>query len=139
MGTALAFVGVQVVTPDAPEERTMNASWINGAEAAAPGANTQLVKIVCSPGKIGRVYGFRIVSQEANAAGKVWRLRSNVQGQSLNLALCDVTNPTYIADVDSELAVIKGNGVDFFEVINVVVATASTIHQASILYEETDS
>jgi hypothetical protein len=125
--------------PPADEGCTVNASWVNGVETAAPGATTQLVKIVTTAGRIGRVYGFRVVSQEANAAGKVWRLRANVQGQTVNLALVDVTNPTFTADVDAELGVIKGNGVDFFEVVNVVAGTASTIHQASVLYEERDS
>src|SRR5712691_13374829 len=113
--------------------------WINGAETTAPGAATQLVKIVTSPGKVGRVYGFRVVSQEANAAGKVWRLRANIQGQSLNLALVDITNPSFIQTEGDEIGIVKGNGVDFFEVINVVAGTASTIHQASVLYAEQDA
>src|SRR5437660_12631921 len=107
----------------------MNASWVNGPETAAPGATTQLVKIVTTAGKIGRVYGFRVVSQEANAAGKVWRLRASVQGQTVNLALVAVTNPTYIADGDAELGVRTGNGADFFDVVNVLEASAATLHQ----------
>jgi photosystem II stability/assembly factor-like uncharacterized protein len=112
--------------------------WVNGAEAAAPGAATQLVKIVATAGKIGKVIGARIVSQEANAAGKVWRVRKSEQGQNVNLALLDVTNPSWLAGVDSPIALMKGNGVDFFEIINVVAATALTIHQAALLYVEED-
>ena len=135
-----ASEAVRVTQPEQDsEDSLLNASWVNGPETAAPGATTQLVKIVTTAGKIGRVYGFRVVSQEANAAGKVWRLRASVQGQTVNLALVDVTNPTFTADVDAELGVIKGNGADFFEVVNVVAGTASTIHQASVLYEERDA
>lgn len=114
--------------------RSTNPSWVNGAEATAPVANTQLVKIVVTAGRIGKLYGARVVSQEANAAGKVWRVRSSIQGQSVNLALFDVINPSWISDYP--LAVIKGNGVDFFEMINAVAGTALTIHQGSLLYDE---
>jgi len=110
--------------------------WVIGAETTAPGANTQLVKIIVSAGKYGKIYGSRITSQEANAAGKVWRIRSNIQGQSINNGLMDVINPTWFPVSDVPLAIIKGNGVDFFEVINVVAGTAATIHQAALLYEE---
>ena len=138
MGYATQAIAVLQPEPD-EDYGLMNASWGNGPETAAPGATTQLVKVVTTAGKIGRVYGFRVVSQEANAAGKVWRLRASIQGQTVNLALVDVTNPTFIADVDAELGVVKGNGADFFEVVNIVAGTASTIHQASVLYEERDS
>jgi hypothetical protein len=134
-----ATEALRALQPEPEEVCLVNASWVNGAEAVAPGALTQLVKVVTTAGKIGRVYGFRVVSQEANAAGKVWRLRASVQGQTVNLALADVTNPTFTADVDAELGIVKGNGADFFEVVNVVAGTAATIHQASILYEERDS
>lgn len=30
----------------------------------------------------------------------------------------------------------KGNGVDFFEIINTAAGTASCVHQASLLYDE---
>lgn len=112
------------------------AVWIIGAEATAPGANTQLIKIIPSAGKVGKVYAARITSQEVNAAGKVWRIRTNVQGQTVILADLDVTNPTWPILEGSYLGIVKGNGVDFFEMINVVAGTASTIHQAALVYQE---
>jgi hypothetical protein len=114
--------------------RGTNPTWINGAEATAPGANTQLTKIVVTSGRIGKLYGARIVSQEANAAGKVWRIRASIQGQSVNVMLLDITNPTLASDYP--LFILKGNGVDFFEIINPVAGTAACIHQASLLYDE---
>lgn len=114
--------------------RGTNPTWINGAESTAPAANTQLTKVVVTAGRIGKLYGARVVSQEANAAGKVWRIRANIQGQSVNVMLLDITNPALASDYP--LFLLKGNGVDFFEVINVVTGTAATIHQASLLYDE---
>lgn len=111
--------------------------WVNGAEATAPAAATQLVKVVPSAGRLGKVYGFRVASQEVNAAGKVWRLRANVQGVGLTVAAVDVGCPS-IQPAAAPLFVMKGNGVDFFEVVNAVAGAAGTLHQASLLYEEED-
>lgn len=111
--------------------------WVNGAEATAPAAATQLVKVVVSAGKLGKVYGFRVASQEVNAAGKVWRLRANVQGMALTIAAVDGVCP-YIQPTFAPLFILKGNGVDFYEVVNAVAGAAGTLHQVSLLYEEED-
>jgi hypothetical protein len=109
-------------------------TWVNGAEVTAPGAGVQLAKVTPANGRLGVVYGFRVVSQEANAAGKVWRLRMNVGGTAVILADLDVLNPTFMSDYP--IKVLHGNGVDFFEVVNVVAGTALTVHQVSVLYGE---
>ncbi len=109
-------------------------SWINGAEAAAPAAGTQLVKVVVTAGRIGKISGARIVSQEVNAAGKGWRVRANIQGTSVIAFDLDVTNPSAISDYP--FFTLKGNGFDFFEIVNAVAGTAGTVHQASFLYDE---
>lgn len=114
------------------------AHWINGAPSVAPGANTQLVKVIPSSGRIGMVYGFRITSQEANAAAKTWALRLSLQGNAVTLAEVDVLAPAWPIIDGAEIGILRGNGVDFFEVINLVAGTAATRHQASILYAETE-
>jgi hypothetical protein len=114
--------------------RATKPSWVNGAEAAAPGANSQLVKVVTTAGRAGKVYGARICSQEANAAGKVWRIRASIQGTTVIVFSLDVLSPLFVSDYP--LFIMKGNGVDFYEIINVVAGTASTLHQASLLYDE---
>jgi hypothetical protein len=111
-----------------------NPTWVNGAKATAPGAATQLCKIVVTAGRLGKVYGARIASQEANAAGKIWDVRASIQGTTVVVCSLDVTNPSLISDYP--LFTLKGNGVDFYELVNVVAGTASTIHQASLLYDE---
>ncbi len=116
--------------------KTTNPTWVSGAEATAPVALTQLAKVVVTAGRVGKIYGARIVSQEANAAGKVWRVRANIQGQTITLFDLDVTNPNLVTDYP--LAILKGNGVDFYEIVNVVAGTASTLHQGSLLYDEQD-
>jgi hypothetical protein len=114
---------------------TTNPTWINGAEATAPGANTQLAKVVATAGRIGKLYGARIgACQEANAAGKRWQIRMNFQGTAVIIASLDVLNPSWISDYP--LAILKGNGTDFFEIINPVAGTAACVHQASLLYDE---
>lgn len=115
--------------------RATNPTWINGAESTAPGAGTQLAKVVVTSGRIGKLYGARIgASQEANAAGKRWQIRANIQGTSLVIATLDVLNPSWISDYP--LFLMKGNGIDFFEIITVGAGTASCVHQASLLYDE---
>lgn len=106
--------------------------WISGAESVAPAALTSLAKAVPAAGRIGVVYGFRVTSQEANAAGKIWRLRASIKGALVTVADVDVTNPSFYGP--SPLFYLQGNGVDFYEVVNVVAGTALAIHQASILY-----
>jgi hypothetical protein len=109
-------------------------TWVNGAPVVAPGANTQLVKVVVTAGRIGKIYGARQVSQEANAAAKTWQVRASIQGQAVILFELDVLAPAFVSDYP--LAAIKGNGVDFFEIINLVAGTALTRHSSGLLYDE---
>jgi len=112
--------------------------WIFGAEFTAPAAATQITKITPTIAKIGLVYGYHYISQEASAAGKVGRLRMNINTVAVSVVTFDIAanqNPFVAEDA---LAALRGNGIDFFEVINVVAGVAATIHRCGLLYKEYD-
>lgn len=116
----------------------MKKSWIYGAKSTAPGANTQLVKIITTANKLGLVYGFYYVSQEAAAAGKIADLRINIAGTAVAPLSFDVVAnmPAFVSR--DPLVVLKGNGADYIEVINLVAGTAAAIHRVALLYGEID-
>ena len=116
-----------------------NKLWIVGNETAAPAAATQLLKITPTIGKIGVVYGYHLTSQEASAAGKVARLRASIAGVVVILETWDIVANMPPLISDTPLAVLRGNGIDFYEIINVLIATAATIYRPRVLYNEYDS
>lgn len=111
-------------------------TWIWGAEATAPAAATQLIKIIPAVGKIGVLYGIHYVSQEAVAAGKVARVRLNIAATAVVAVTLDVVGNSNPFISQNSIAALRGNGVDFIEVVNVVAGTASTIHRVGLLYDE---
>lgn len=113
-------------------------AWIMGTEAAAPADAAQLQKIIPSPNKIGLIFGYSLSCQEAAAAGKLVRLRANVGGVAAPLLSMDAVANLVPFISEAPLAILKGNGTDFFEMVKVGASTASTVYRTGLLYAEID-
>lgn len=113
-------------------------AWIFGAEVAAPADAAQLQKIIPSPNKLGLIFGYSLSCQEAAAAGKLIRLRANIGGTAAALLSADAAANLPPLVSESPLAVLKGNGTDFFEIVKVGASTASTLYRSGLLYAEID-
>ena len=116
--------------------------WIIGLPQVAPVANTTLWKVFPTQGKLGAMYGVRIVSQEVNAAGKVWQYGYTFSGVFTPIGELDVLNPIIDSNVPMLMLLGFASGTGMFggsfEVRNLLAGTAATRHQASVKYAEFD-
>ena len=114
--------------------RNVAPKWIFGSEVSAPAANTSLVSITVSTGKLGYIYGIFIAASEANHFKINWT--SGATARSIRIVL---GGPGTIESVDI-IPLNEGLPADSNTTISITVVNAGSVgsvYQAGILYAET--
>jgi len=112
--------------------RNVTPAWIYGAEVTAPAAGTALVSRTVSTGKSGYIYGFLIITQEANNFKVNW----TSGGAAKSLRIVMGTGTLYIADF---VALNEGAPADAgstISITNVNAGSTGIVYQAALLYAE---
>jgi len=120
-GTEYAYQEIRWGIPREP-------AWINGSNQTAPGTTTDLVSKTVTAAKTGRIFGWQIISPEANEfilniGGTAYRIGALAGAGVICVSL---SNPMF-------------DGITATTTINIRVATAGStgkVYRADLLYDE---